>query len=199
MRNNSPPHAKQLAKRTDQPYAPLRRLVQPYILRRLKTDPRVITDLPEKTEVRAFCGLSREQAALYEQCVQTLAQKLQQTDGIQRRGAVLASLMQLKQICNHPAQWHGHGRLRRRPQRQVRRLGGVRRGARRTPGEGPGLHTVPRDHRAARPVSRGVFAGPGWYSTAARPSSKRRNWSRHFSARMARHSSFSRSKRAAPA
>jgi non-specific serine/threonine protein kinase len=101
--------AKQLAKRTDQPYAPLRRLVQPYILRRLKTDPRVITDLPEKTEVRASCGLSREQAALYEQCVQELARKLTQTDGIQRRGAVLASLMQLKQICNHPAQWQGQG------------------------------------------------------------------------------------------
>ena len=99
--------AKQLAKRTDQPYAPLRRLVQPYILRRLKTDPRVIADLPEKTEVRAFCGLSREQAALYEECVQALARKLGQTDGIQRRGAVLASLMQLKQICNHPAQWQG--------------------------------------------------------------------------------------------
>lgn len=99
--------AKQLAQRTDQPYAPLRRLVQPYILRRLKTDPRVITDLPEKTEVRAFCGLSREQAALYEECVQALARKLTQTDGIQRRGAVLASLMQLKQICNHPAQWQG--------------------------------------------------------------------------------------------
>ena len=101
--------AKQLAKRTDQPYAPLRRLVQPYILRRLKSDPRVIADLPEKTEVRAFCGLSREQAALYEQCVQELARKLGQTDGIQRRGAVLASLMQLKQICNHPAQWQGQG------------------------------------------------------------------------------------------
>ena len=101
--------AKQLAKRTGQPYAPLRRLVQPYILRRLKTDPRVIDDLPEKTEVRAFCSLSREQAALYEQCVQELAQKLLQTDGIQRHGAVLASLMQLKQICNHPAQWQGQG------------------------------------------------------------------------------------------
>jgi len=101
--------ARRLAKRTDQPYAPLRRLVQPYILRRLKSDPRVIADLPEKTEVRAFCSLTREQAALYEQCVQELARKLAQTEGIQRRGAVLASLMQLKQICNHPAQLQGHG------------------------------------------------------------------------------------------
>jgi non-specific serine/threonine protein kinase len=100
---------KQLAKRTEQPYAPLRRLVQPYILRRLKTDPRVVADLPEKTEMRAFCGLTREQAALYEQCVKDLAQRLARTGGIQRRGAVLGSLMQLKQICNHPAQWQGEG------------------------------------------------------------------------------------------
>ncbi len=100
---------RQLAKQTDQPYAPLRRLVQPYILRRLKTDPRVITDLPDKTEVRAFCGLTREQAALYGRCVEELTRKLAQTEGIQRRGAVLASLMQLKQICNHPAQWQGQG------------------------------------------------------------------------------------------
>jgi superfamily II DNA or RNA helicase len=101
--------AKSLAERTDQPYAPLRRLVQPYILRRLKTDKRVIADLPEKTEVRAFCGLTREQAALYEQRVQELAKKLEHTEGIQRRGMVLAYLMQLKQICNHPAQWEGQG------------------------------------------------------------------------------------------
>jgi superfamily II DNA or RNA helicase len=101
--------AKNLAERTGQPFAPLRRLVQPYILRRLKTDKRVIADLPEKTEVRAFCGLTREQAALYEQRVQELAKKLEQTEGIQRRGMVLAYLMQLKQICNHPAQWEGQG------------------------------------------------------------------------------------------
>jgi superfamily II DNA or RNA helicase len=101
--------AKNLAERTDQPFAPLRRLVQPYILRRLKTDKRVIADLPEKTEVKAFCGLTREQAALYEQRVQELAKKLGQSEGIQRRGMVLAYLMQLKQICNHPAQWEGQG------------------------------------------------------------------------------------------
>ncbi len=92
-----------------QGYAPLRRLVQPYILRRLKTDKRVIADLPEKTEVRAFCGLTREQAALYERCVAALASALTQTEGIQRRGAVLAHLMQLKQICNHPSHWSGQG------------------------------------------------------------------------------------------
>jgi non-specific serine/threonine protein kinase len=116
---------KQLAKGADQPYAPLRRLVQPYILRRLKTDPRVIEDLPEKTEVRAFCGLSREQAALYERCVQELARTLARTEGIQRRGAVLASLMQLKQICNHPAQWQGQGEYGEDRSGKFERLGAL--------------------------------------------------------------------------
>jgi non-specific serine/threonine protein kinase len=100
---------KRLAQESDQSYAPLRRLVQPYILRRLKTDKRVIADLPEKIEVRAFCSLMREQAALYEQCVKELANALSQSEGIERRGLVLAHLMQLKQICNHPAQWQGQG------------------------------------------------------------------------------------------
>ncbi|MGA2702659.1 MAG: DEAD/DEAH box helicase [Isosphaeraceae bacterium] len=90
-------------------YQPLRSLVGPYILRRLKTDKRVIADLPEKVEMSAFCTLSREQAALYEQAVRDLAQKLEEADGIQRRGLVLAQLMKLKQICNHPAQLVGSG------------------------------------------------------------------------------------------
>ncbi|MGH8301076.1 MAG: DEAD/DEAH box helicase, partial [Steroidobacteraceae bacterium] len=101
--------AKRLGGEAGQGYAPLRKLVQPYILRRLKTDRRVIADLPEKTEVKAFCGLTREQAALYERCVAGLQRALSQTEGIQRRGTVLAHLMQLKQICNHPAHWSGQG------------------------------------------------------------------------------------------
>ncbi|MDE2264065.1 MAG: DEAD/DEAH box helicase, partial [Gammaproteobacteria bacterium] len=101
--------AKRLAQEPGRPYAPLRRLVQPYILRRLKTDKRVIADLPEKTEVRSFCGLTREQAALYGECVAALGRALGHAEGIQRRGTVLAHLMQLKQICNHPAQWSGQG------------------------------------------------------------------------------------------
>ena len=116
---------KQLAKGADQPYAPVRRLVQPYILRRLKTDARVIADLPEKTEVRAFCGLSREQAALYERCVQELARTLARTEGIERRGAVLAALMQLKQICNHPAQWQGQGEYGESRSGKFERLGAI--------------------------------------------------------------------------
>ena len=92
------------------PYRALRALVQPYMLRRLKTDKRVIADLPEKTEVNAFCGLSRQQAALYEQAVRELSTAVRQADGIQRRGIVLAFLMRLKQICNHPSQWTGDNR-----------------------------------------------------------------------------------------
>jgi superfamily II DNA or RNA helicase len=90
-------------------FEPLRNLVRPYILRRLKTDKRVISDLPDKTEVKAFCSLSKHQAALYQKAVDELAEQLEDeaTDGIQRRGVVLAQLMRMKQICNHPAQVTG--------------------------------------------------------------------------------------------
>jgi len=87
-------------------FAPLRELTRPYILRRLKTDRRVVDDLPEKTELRAYCGLTKMQAALYQESVRSLAEKLERVEaGIERRGAVLAYLMRLKQICNHPSQW----------------------------------------------------------------------------------------------
>jgi non-specific serine/threonine protein kinase len=89
-------------------YAPLRELTRPYILRRLKTDRGIIDDLPEKTELTAYCGLSRTQAALYQESVKSLAARLDGAvgaPGIERRGIVLASLMRLKQICNHPSQW----------------------------------------------------------------------------------------------
>jgi non-specific serine/threonine protein kinase len=83
--------------------------VRPYILRRLKTDRNVITDLPDKTEVKAFCQLSRKQAALYQQSVLELEESLKSAEGIQRRGVVLAFLMRFKQICNHPSQWLADG------------------------------------------------------------------------------------------
>ena len=90
-------------------YAPLRALVRPYILRRLKTDRAVIADLPDKIELKAFCQLTRKQAALYQQAVADLAAELERADGMKRRGVVLASLMRLKQICNHPSHWLGDG------------------------------------------------------------------------------------------
>jgi non-specific serine/threonine protein kinase len=100
---------KALEEREHDRYAPLRNLVRPYILRRLKTDRTVIRDLPEKTEMKAFCGLSRKQAALYAGSVEELAHALEGLDGIKRRGLVLAYLMRFKQICNHPSQFLGDG------------------------------------------------------------------------------------------
>jgi non-specific serine/threonine protein kinase len=90
-------------------FGPLRALTRPYILRRLKTDKRVITDLPDKTEVRAWCSLTKAQAALYQKAVSELAEALETADGIQRKGLVLAFIMRFKQICNHPSQWLGDG------------------------------------------------------------------------------------------
>ena len=88
-------------------YGPLRELVRPYILRRLKTDKAVIADLPDKTDVKAFCHLSRKQAVFYQQAVEDLAKQLEEVQGIQRRGLILSFLMRFKQICNHPSQWLG--------------------------------------------------------------------------------------------
>jgi superfamily II DNA or RNA helicase len=98
---------KQLAERPQNPYGPLRELARPYVLRRMKTDKSIIADLPDKTEVKAFCLLSRKQAALYQQAVDDLADALEGAEGIERKGMVLALLMRLKQICNHPSQWLG--------------------------------------------------------------------------------------------
>ncbi|MDD4889862.1 MAG: DEAD/DEAH box helicase [Phycisphaerae bacterium] len=103
--------AKALAQASDNAYGPLRTLVRPYILRRLKTDKSIIADLPDKTEMKVYCGLSRRQAVLYEQSVRELGELLKKGDleeqGIQRRGIILAFLMRFKQICNHPSQWLG--------------------------------------------------------------------------------------------
>jgi len=98
-------YTKGLTERTHNPYGPLRELVRPYILRRMKTDKSVIADLPDKIDIRALCGLSRRQAALYGQAVEDLAKSLEASVGIQRKGIVLAMLMRLKQVCNHPSQW----------------------------------------------------------------------------------------------
>jgi hypothetical protein len=100
---------KSRARIQSEPFAPLRRLVRPYILRRLKTDRKIIADLPDKTEMIAFCSLTRRQAALYQQSVNELAERLDapEVEGIQRRGIILAFLTRFKQICNHPSQWLG--------------------------------------------------------------------------------------------
>ncbi len=105
--------AKTVARLADLPhgFAPLRRLVQPYILRRLKSDRSIIDDLPDKTEVKAQCGLTKRQALVYGRLVEELKTTLanQQMEPIRRQGLVLAFLMKFKQVCNHPSHWNGDG------------------------------------------------------------------------------------------
>ena len=82
-------------------------MIAPFMLRRVKTDKAIIADLPDKLEKINYVGLSKKQAVLYRKYVADLADKLEETDGMQRRGLVLASLTKLKQICNHPDQYLG--------------------------------------------------------------------------------------------
>src|ERR687885_179327 len=83
----------------------LRSLVQPFILRRLKTDKEIIQDLPEKQEMNVFCGLSAEQATLYQKLVDESLEEIESSEGIKRHGLILTLLLRLKQVCNHPAQY----------------------------------------------------------------------------------------------
>ena len=83
----------------------LKRLTGPFILRRLKTDKTVISDLPDKLEMKVFCTLTKEQASLYAAVVKDAQQAIEEAEGIKRKGVVLATLSKLKQVCNHPAQF----------------------------------------------------------------------------------------------
>ena len=85
--------------------ATLKRLVEPFILRRVKTDKRIIDDLPDKIEQKMYCTLTPEQASLYEAVVKDVTEQLNEAEGIQRKGLILSTLLKLKQICNHPAQF----------------------------------------------------------------------------------------------
>jgi SNF2 family DNA or RNA helicase len=83
----------------------LKRLVEPFILRRVKTDKQVIKDLPDKVEHKQYCNLTKEQASLYEVVVKDVERQLEEAEGIQRKGLILSTLMKLKQVCNHPTQF----------------------------------------------------------------------------------------------
>jgi len=87
--------------------ARLTRVVRPFLLRRLKSDPAVIRDLPPKQEMKVVCTLTREQASLYQAAVDETMRRIESSEGIQRRGLVLALITALKQICNHPAHYLG--------------------------------------------------------------------------------------------
>ncbi|MBD2363272.1 DEAD/DEAH box helicase [Anabaena minutissima FACHB-250] len=100
----------------------LRSLVQPFILRRLKTDRDIIQDLPEKQEMTVFCGLTTEQAALYQQVVEVSLTEIDSAEGLQRRGMILGLLVKLKQICNHPAQYLKEANLAQHNSAKLQRL-----------------------------------------------------------------------------
>lgn len=85
----------------------LKRLTQPFILRRLKTDKAIIQDLPEKIEMKVYCGLTEEQAAIYQAYVNQQMNEIESAQGLQRNQLVFTTLMKLKQICNHPTQFFG--------------------------------------------------------------------------------------------
>ena len=117
---------KKLAAQEPVSYAPLRKLAAPYLLRRLKTDKSIIADLPDKTEVKAFCHLTKKQAALYQAAVTELEERLREpTDDMARRGLVLSSIMRLKQICNHPTQWLRDGAYAAEDSGKFARLGEI--------------------------------------------------------------------------
>ena len=90
-------------------YGRLRRVVQPCILRRMKTDKTVIADLPEKVEIKTYASLGRTQALLYQKLQERFSRELEAVEGMKRRGLVLTYLMKFKQLCNHPDHYAGGG------------------------------------------------------------------------------------------
>jgi SNF2 family DNA or RNA helicase len=87
----------------EQAAARLKKITGPFLLRRLKTDPAIIGDLPDKIEMKTLCNLTAEQASLYQAVVDEMLDKIENSEGIERRGLVLATMTKLKQVCNHPA------------------------------------------------------------------------------------------------
>ena len=152
---------------THNPYGPLRELVRPYILRRMKTDKSVIADLPDKTEVKALCRLARKQAALYDQAVDELAEAPRRRRRHSAQGhrpgdadAAQADLQPSLAVAERQC-------LGRGGQRQVGTPARDRRGGRRAAGEDAGVHAVPRDDRRRWRPSWGRFsAAPAWCCTA---------------------------------
>ncbi|MDL1968018.1 MAG: DEAD/DEAH box helicase [Deltaproteobacteria bacterium] len=103
-------------------YARLRKLISPYILRRLKSDKSVISDLPEKVEMKTYASLSKKQVLLYKNIVEEIKKTIAEAEGIQRKGLILSSLMKFKQICNHPDQYLGTGKFEEKESGKFLRL-----------------------------------------------------------------------------
>lgn len=103
-------------------YSKLRNVISPYILRRLKTDKTVISDLPEKIEMKTYAPLSKKQTLLYKNLVKDIKNTIIETEGIQRKGLILSALMKFKQLCNHPDQYLGTGDFKEKESGKFLRL-----------------------------------------------------------------------------
>ncbi len=106
-------------------YGRLRRMIAPYMLRRMKTDRSIISDLPPKVEMKTYAELEKKQVVLYRALVDEIRTQLAETEGIQRKGIVLSALMKFKQICNHPDQYLGSGDFDDRHSGKFARLGQI--------------------------------------------------------------------------
>ncbi len=113
--------AKTLSERPDG-YGRMRQVIQPYILRRMKTDKTIIADLPEKIEMKTWAVLSKKQRVLYQRFVNELSDVVQESGGIQRKGMILSFLLKFKQVCNHPDQIAGAGGFREEDSGKLQRL-----------------------------------------------------------------------------
>ena len=123
----------------------LKRLTQPFMLRRLKTDKTIISDLPDKQEMKVWCNLTPEQASLYQATVTDMLSRIEDAaDDISRRGLVLATMAKLKQVCNHPAHLLGDGSRLPGPVRQAGQARGDLRRDRGRGRQGAVLHPVRR-------------------------------------------------------
>ena len=158
-------------------YGRLRKVIGPYILRRLKTDKSVISDLPDKVEMKTWATLCRKQAILYQKKVDELRLIVESAEGIQRKGIILsAPQVQADLQPSGPLRWER--RFRRSRERRVRRLARNLRNDPRKAGAGPRVHPVPRDDRAAAQFLSGIFKRQGLCCTAApRWANARRSWS----------------------
>jgi superfamily II DNA or RNA helicase len=103
-------------------YAGLRKVVSPFILRRLKTDKSIISDLPDKVEVKTWAAMSKKQTVLYSEVINGIREAIENSEGIQRKGLILSALMKFKQLCNHPAQYLGLGLFEEKESGKFQRL-----------------------------------------------------------------------------
>ena len=103
-------------------YTRLKKVIQPFILRRMKTDRSIISDLPEKVEMKTWAPLLKKQLVLYSQIVQNIKETLQETEGIERKGMILSALTKFKQLCNHPDQYLGANEFDPRQSGKFQRL-----------------------------------------------------------------------------